>query len=1050
MSIHHKFRFKLVRLYLVGWFVFLGFGLFASPAQEYMVKTWDVDDGLPESSISDVAQTPDGYLWVSTLNSGVSRFDGVRFVNFDLPFASQFPSHGVRRLFVDTSGVLWLNGFGNYLACLRHGEFHLEPTPPVVINWLVSSISNRPVFAAKEGQLIERTAAAGTNDGWKIIFAPGAGQYDRFFADAQGDFWYRRTDGQIARIVNGRDEMMTPISGGLKFSAIAGDNAGRIAVVNGAGLFVWQNGAFHGETPATDVGNITPRGLTSDGQGGWWLEANGRLRRCRDQKWIAESEAWRAQRRAWPRVRFEQPDGNGGLWLAYTDGGVIHVGPAGEMFVLTTKDGLPSNRIRTMMQDREGDVWVSFERGGLARIRPRLFQSVGTQDGLADSVTTSVCEDAGGAIWIGTMSGMVSRWHEGTCTNFTLPLVGTHCEMSTVFPDAAGRVWIGTHGNGLWVWETNQFRNVLTIDQVGINIRGIFASRDGRVWIASQDGLFCLGGGALHRMQTPESEADYPAALAEGADGTIWVAMNTGALLKLAAGRMGKFQPLDAAMRSRFAALCVDRQGTVWIGTLGAGLLRFRDGTFTAVTTRDGLLTDYISQVIEDNAGGLWLGSPAGIILAREGLLDGNGIHSAFRVFGRDDGLPTVGCATASQPTAWRGHDGRILFATAGGLASVMPVESRTTQLPPFVEIEEMIVDGKPIDISSAGIFFAPSKPVELSPGRHHLEFQFTGLDFAAPERLRFSYFLDGWDEAWTDNRAERSVSYNGLLPGKYRFRVKVCNGGGVWSQTESSLAFVVPPHVWETTWFRVVMLAAVLVLVAGSVWWVSHVRHRQKVRLLEQQRALEQERARIAQDIHDDLGASLTRIAMLSQSALDKTPAAQPPAVEVNRIYATARSMTRTLDEIVWAINPRHDSLDSVAAYFAEFVEEFLNASGLKFRLEIPLDLPPRVITSELRHNLFLAFKEALNNIVKHAHAGEVVVTLTVRANGCLLSVEDNGCGFETPSPDRNRPDVRRGAHGNGLENMRRRLDELGGRCHIDSVPGRGTRVSFEVNLPA
>lgn len=1024
-----------------AWFIFLLGSLVAGGAAEFSVRSWDVDDGLPESGITDVIQSPDGYLWVSTLNSGVSRFDGVRFVNFDLPFAAKFPSHGVRRLFVDAAGVLWLNGFGNYLASLRHGEFHLEPPSPEVITWLVASVSNRVVFATKEGPLLECTSDSATNAVWKTIPAPGAGQYSRFFADAQGNFWYRRVDGQVVRLVNGKDELMSLKSGSAKFTAVAGDGAGRIAVTSPEGLFVWENGAFHDQTPEKFGEGFTPRGLTSDGRGGWWLEVDGRLRRCQDGKWVAESDGWREQRRTWSRIRFEQPDGEGGLWLAYVDGGVVHIDAGGELAALTTKDGLPSNRVRTITQDREGNVWASFERGGVARIRPRLFQSVGSRDGLADSVATSVCEDASGAIWVGTISGSVSRWRDGACTNFTLPLVGTHCEMSTVFPGSGGRVWIGTHGNGLWVWETNQFRNVLTIGQVGINIRGIFVSRDGRVWIASQDGLFRLANAAADRVQTPESEADYPTALTEGKGETIWVAMNTGALLKLDGGRLEKFQPAAIAMRSRFAAVCMDAQGSVWIGTLGAGLLRFRDGQFSSVTTHDGLLTDNISQVIEDNFGGLWLGSPAGITLVRKERLFGHGSDSAFRVFGRDDGLPTVGCATASQPTAWRAHDGRIWFATASGVASVRPQESKPIRLPPLVVLEDVLVDGQLANSPAAS-------PLELSPGRHHLEFHFTGLNFAAPERLRFNYILEGWDEAWMENRAERSVSYNGLLPGQYRFRVRACNGDGVWSETESAVAFNVPPHLWETRWFRMAGLAAVLLLVAGVVSWLSHIRHQRLVRRLEQQQALERERTRIAQDIHDDLGASLTRIAMLSQSALDKTQAAQPSAAEMNRIYSTARAMARTMDEIVWAINPRHDSLDSVAVYFAEFVEEYLSVSGLKFRLEIPLELPPRVITSELRHNLFLAFKEALNNSVKHARASEVVVTLAVRENGFLLSAEDNGCGFEMSAPG-DRPDSRRSARGNGLKNMRRRLEDLGGRCHIQSVPGQGTRVSFEVVFP-
>jgi signal transduction histidine kinase len=419
----------------------------------------------------------------------------------------------------------------------------------------------------------------------------------------------------------------------------------------------------------------------------------------------------------------------------------------------------------------------------------------------------------------------------------------------------------------------------------------------------------------------------------------------------------------------------------------------------------------------------------------------------AFRVFGRDDGLPTVGCATATQPTAWRGHDGRIWFATAIGVASVLPPESEIPLKPPRVVLEDVLVDGQ-IEASSMGPqAFPADTPVNLAPGRHHVEFRFSGISFSAPERLRFKYMLEGMDDGWVENRSERTVSYV-LPPGNYRFRVMACNGDGIWSEKEASVGLVVPPHFWESRWFRVAALAGILVLVAGSVFWALQIRHRRELRALEQQQALERERTRIAQDIHDDLGASLTRITMLSQSALNKTATARPPNSEVTRIYATARAMTNAMDEIVWAINPRHDSLESVAAYFAEFVEEFLSPTGLKFHLEIPLVLPPWPVTAEVRHNLFLAFKEALNNAVKHAQAAEVTVTLAVRPQGFALSVEDNGRGFAADAPAVAPIGPERAVHGNGLANMRRRLEELGGRCLVDSVPGRGTRVSFEIEV--
>lgn len=1021
--------------------------LISAPTQDYMVKTWGVDDGLPESSVSDVVQSRDGYLWVSTLNSGLSRFDGVRFVNFDLPFASQLTGGGARRLFMDEEGVLWINGFGNYMASLRAGAFRLERAEPAVINWLVRQKDRRVVFATKEGQLLERTQGDGTNCIWKIIPAPGAGQNARFFADSQARFWYRRADGQLARL-EGEHSELVPLSGNIATTVLAGDNQGTIIGGTTEGLHAWVNGRFEDQTPTNgESGGIAVKGIVSDGRGGWWVESNGRLRRCRDRQWIAETTDWRDQKRSWAKVRWEQADSSGGFWMAYTEGGVVHVSASGKLSALTTSDGLPSNRVRTLTQDSEGNAWATFERGGLARIRPRLFQALGNREGLADLVTTSVCEDASGAIWVGTLSGAVSCWNRGVCTNYTLPQSGTHCEMSTVFPDSDGRVWVGTHGNGLLVFEAGQFRPVLTIGQVGVNIRGIFVSRDGRVWIASQDGLFCFAKGEVQRVQAPKSEADYPTAVTEGASGTIWVAMNTGALLKFAAGQWVSFQPTDASMRVRFSAVCEDAQGTVWVGTMGAGLLRFRDGEFAAITKRDGLPTDNISQVIEDTAEGLWLGSSAGIITVRKDFLDARDENPACRVFGRDEGLPTVGCATASQPTAWRGRDGRLWFATASGVTSVLPQDSETKPSPPRVVLEEVLVDGQMETPSAETRSSSAAAPIKLSPGRHHLEFRYTGLSFTAPERIRFKYILEGMDETWIENRVERTASYASLPPGNYRFRVKACNGDGIWSEAESSVALIVPPHLWETQWFRLASLAGILMLVAGSVFWVSQVRHRRELRALEQQRALERERTRIAQDIHDDLGASLTRITMLSQSALDKAESVQPATSEVNRIYTTARAMTNAMDEIVWAINPRHDSIESVAAYFADFVEEFLGPTGVRFRIDIPLVLPQWSISAEVRHNLFLAFKEALNNIVKHAKAGDAVVALEVRESGFVLSVDDNGCGFESAMLAGGR-DANSRVRGNGLNNMQRRLDELGGRCIVDSVPGRGTRVSFEVDV--
>ena len=1044
-------------------FIFLSGSLVAGCATEFSVRTWDVDEGLPESGITDVIQSPDGYLWVSTLNSGLSRFDGVRFVNFEPPASSQLASHGFRRLFEDMDGTLWMNGYGNYLASLRAGKFQWEFTGPTVINWLVWAGGGRAVFATKEGQLLERTPATGTNAAWKIIPAPDAGGNMRFFADAQTNFWYRSTNGDLCRVTGGKAEVISPVAGDPQISALAGDAHNAIAVLAAQKLLLWDGQAFQNATPTNGDLEASARALVSDGQGGWWVETNNRLRRCQNRNWIAEADDWQRQKRSWSRVKWEQADPMGGLWMAYADGGLIHVSSAGKLSAVTTKEGLPSNRVRTMTQDREGNVWASFERGGLVCIRSRLFLAVGSREGLSDIVTTSVCEDNSGAIWIGTLGGTISRWSHGVCTNFTLPQEGTHCEMTTVFPDADGRIWIGTHGNGLLVYEAGQFRHVLNFNQTGVNIRGLFVSRAGRVWIASQDGLFCWFNGELRQLLVPKSEADYPTALTEGAGGKIWVAMNSGALIGCNGNQVAAFEPADPAMRGRFSAVFEDAHGAVWIGTLGAGLLRFQDGKFSAITTRDGLPTDSITQVLDDEAGNLWLGSPVGVLSVRKDSLDarlrGTNQSLVYHAYGRNEGLPTVGCAIASQPTAWRGRDGRLWFATSKGIANVLSPDSSPPQHPPLVVIEDMHVDGEPDksairtpDEAAAAPWYLASDYrkgalVKLTPGKHQVDFRFTGLNFSDPERIRFKYMLEGLETAWVES-GERTVSYRNVAPGEYHFRVQAQNSDGLSSGAEAVLEIVIPPHIWETRWFRFTVLGVILISVAGTVFWVLQVRHKRELRVLEHRHALERERTRIAQDIHDDLGASLTRITMLSQSAMNRLEPVKTPGIELSRIYQTARSMTNAMDEIVWAINPSHDTLESLAAYFAEFVQDFLAPTGLKFNLDMPIELPQWNISSEIRHNLFLAFKEALNNVVKHSQTTEVVITLEVRTGGFVLSVTDNGRGFDTMEPAGAKLESGRHGRGNGLNNMHRRLNELGGRCTVTSRPGGGTRVAFEVEL--
>jgi len=234
----------------------------------------------------------------------------------------------------------------------------------------------------------------------------------------------------------------------------------------------------------------------------------------------------------------------------------------------------------------------------------------------------------------------------------------------------------------------------------------------------------------------------------------------------------------------------------------------------------------------------------------------------------------------------------------------------------------------------------------------------------------------------------------------------------------------------------------------SGGVWFDTRRRMHRKLERLERQRALERERARIARDIHDDLGASLTRITMLSQVAHGAAPEPERAVASLDQIFGTARELTRSLDEIVWAVNPRHDTLESLAGYLGKFAQDYLRAAHIRCRLDVPMQLPAWVLTSEVRHNLFLAVKEALHNVIKHAGATEVRITLTLAEGSFMWEVEDNGRGFVSGSRSQSSPD--RLASGNGLANMHKRLEDVGGSCEVQSAPGAGTCVKFVVPVKA
>jgi signal transduction histidine kinase len=523
-------------------------------------------------------------------------------------------------------------------------------------------------------------------------------------------------------------------------------------------------------------------------------------------------------------------------------------------------------------------------------------------------------------------------------------------------------------------------------------------------------------------------------ALAQDAGGAIWIGA-AGQLWRFQSGRFTVFKLPSSLPNLRFWSLLTDPDGSVWVGTMGGGLLRWRDGQLKRCTSADGLPSDTISQLLEDDFGNLWAGSRAGIFSVNRAALnaffDGKAESIFCRSFGVSDGLPTLECSGGFQPACWRGQDGRLWFATVKGAVSVQPGDLPANRLPPDVVIEGVRVDGV------AQAIDRQTHALTLSPGRHYVEFRFTGISLTAPESVRFQWRLAGLASKWVDGGGQRSVSYSFLPPGDYRFDVRACNSDGVWNETGASLNLTVRPHFWETGWFKFGSGAGGLMCFLGAGLLIQRRRYRTRMLAIERQHALERERTRIARDIHDQVGANLTKIGIQTDQ-LGRQPGMPAEAQPlVQGVAETTREMLQSMDEIVWAINPRNDTLKRAVNYLIHYTRDFLRPAGIAYHLDLPVDLPVLPLSTQVRHNLFMAFKEALNNAVKHGRPRSIRLVLALQPHELKLAVEDDGAGF-TPTPSRDGAD--------GLDNMRQRLKSLGGQCLIESAPGRGTRVTFQL----
>lgn len=1004
--------------------------------EDYLVDVWDTDSGLPHSTVTSLAQTPDGYLWVGTLHGGVARFDGVRFVSFYAGNTPGLDSVEVQRLFVDPQGTLWIGFVGGQQVSYRQGQFRYErndeQTPGSWLNDLVASEPGHLLFSAHAGWLFEGCRHNGTNQ-WQTLFPPKANALSAFCKDGQGVVWYRTSDGGLAQYKDGQFRCLTTLPGlkGHAVNTLAKDPSQRIWVGTERELAVWDGQEFINMTPTNGPAELAVQQLAFSADGGVWVRTDTRLAKCRERTWLVEAKPWSGRFRSSPRPLQMFGDALGGVWVVHYGDGLWRVNMGGNVVHLGEQEGLPSGLVECWFQDREGNVWAGLSGGGLVRLRKRTFHLVWPTEMHRDRAARSVCEGTDGTMWFGTSGDTFLQWRDGAFRAFTPP-PDTSGRDGVVCMDRAGQLWAGTVQNGVWVLKDDHFERPFAASAVGTVARALYADHAGRVWLGSEFGLYCWQTNVLKHFSTNEGfSAGYVLSIAEGAPGELWLGTARAELRHFQHGRFTCYHfPAAKAQDIRFWALWPETNGVVWIGTLGAGLLRFQDGRFTQYTGEAGLPNEHVSQILGDHRNQLWLGTRGGIARVSKEALEqyarGEIKTVPFVTYGKFDGLPSAECSAGCQPSCWIDHQDRLWFTTVKGAVWTRAGKLPYNPVPPPVHIEEVWVDGQRLKEAAQRLGSSAAQPgsppeLEIAAGQHHLEFHFTALSFTAPDRVQFRWQLEGMGSDWVDGGSRRSTSYGFLPPGRYRFHVQACNNDGVWNEAGDVLAFRVLPYFWQTWWFRGALSLGVLGVVALGY----------SLRLA-RLRALDRLRLRIARDLHDEVGANLGSITLLAQ-VMEKRPAAADAAL----IRGIATQTVDILRDIVWFIEPKHGHLSDLVTRLNETARTMLQ--GIPYEFESSGCSGTRTLPLEFRRNIVPIFKEALHNVLKHARATEV--RLQVRCSGHVLelSIADNGQGF---APGTDFP-------GNGLNNMRRRTAEMQGELQICTQPGQGCTLRLRAPIP-
>jgi signal transduction histidine kinase/ligand-binding sensor domain-containing protein len=959
---------------------------------QYAHTAWKLRDGFTRGTILTLAQTPDGYLWLGT-EFGLVRFDGVKATPWQPP-AEQLPSNHISRLLVARDGTLWI-GTSKGLARWKDGKLTVYPELVGLLSGLLEgrdgTIWAGSIDPPNLGKLCAIRKASMECHGGDGSMGPGV---TSLYEDSKGNLW--------------------------------------VGVFNG--FWRWNPGPPRSFPVPEQPNGI--RGFTESDDGTLLIGAQTGLKRLVNGKVEAYSLPGMVLS---AQISGLLRDRDGGLWIDTLQRGLVHVS-GGKADTFSSSDGLTADYVIDLLEDREGSLWVATQ-AGLDRFRTYSVPTISTKQGLTTAFSVLAAKD--GSMLIGTTTGL-DRWQQGTISLFS-PAKGTQkpdgklngLTPHSLFQDSAGRLWASTSREFGYL-EQNRF--VPVSNYPGGYVHGITEGPPGHLWVASQQsGLVHIFQGTVIQ-QIPWAELGHHdfgwGIVADFAHHGLWLGFWKGGIAYFADGAIRASYSAAQGVGNGVSDLRFGPEGVLWASAEG-GLSRIKDGRIATLSSRNGLPCDAVQWSMDDDNGSVWLYMPCGLVRVARTELDVWAADPAKSVkptvFDITDGVQTHSIAGGYKPLVTKSSDGRIWFITFDGVSIIDPRHLPFNSLPPPVHIEQIIADRKVHDASNG---------LRLPPRVRDLEIDYTALSLVAPEKVRFRYKLEGFDGEWQDAGNRRQTFYTNLPPRSYRFRVLASNNNGVWNEQGDTLAFSIAPAYYQSTWFRLLFVAALL----GLFYAFHRIRMHQQARQfnirLDERVA---ERTRIARDLHDTMLQSFQGVMMKFETLsyiLDRPTEAHG---KLERLLAEGR---RAIDEGRDAVRGMRSStvvqndLARALAVVGERLAAEQNAQNpVDFRVVVEGE--SRDLHPILRDEVYRIASEATCNAFRHSGAGQIQIEICYDKKQLRVRVQDNGKGIDPQVLDGG------GREGHyGLPGMQERAKLAGGKLTVRSKLDLGTEV--ELTIPA